>query len=626
VGGGEVDAGHGTRDAGGVNFESRVSIPGGPTELHEKLAAALSGTFTLERELGGGGMSRVFLAHENALGRRVVIKVLSPDLAAGVSGDRFHREILLLAKLQHPHIVPVHTVGETLGLPYFTMPFVEGESLRTRIARDGELPIPEAVRLLRDVAGALAYAHSQGVIHRDIKPDNVLLSAGSAVVADFGVAKAISDATTTANLSTLTSTGMALGTPAYMAPEQAVGDASMDHRVDIYAFGVMAYEMLTGRAPFPGRSAQATLAAHVTEMPEPLQRLRPSVPAALSALVMRCLEKHAADRPGTAADVIHALDAMATPVSGSTPTLATPVARMSAATPASRRAPHPMRGPLLGAVAVGLVALALIAVLRNPRSAAPGRAVSDSTPSAAAAPPDTAAPVRPPAAAPRIVSPPAPPAARNQRAAAPPPVPVKAPDTTMAMQLRAAALDARSLSAAAGATTDRLGAGDSLLKNGDSLRRAGQYSAAGMAYSAAHAAWAGAVRAIIPAPVPAPVPKAPQPVTERRPDPRPAIQKQVADYAAAIESENTGRIRQVYPSLTALQERDWRQFFEAVNGVRVSLAIASLSVEGDSADATITGEYAYENSTTGRAERQPVSINMRLARAADGSWPIVAIR
>jgi serine/threonine protein kinase len=571
-------------------------------------------------------MSRVFLAHENALGRRVVIKVLSPDLAAGVSGDRFHREILLLAKLQHPHIVPVHTVGETLGLPYFIMPFVEGESLRTRIARDGELPIPEAVRLLRDVAGALAYAHSQGVIHRDIKPDNVLLSAGSAVVADFGVAKAISDATTTGNLSTLTSTGMALGTPAYMAPEQAVGDASMDHRVDIYAFGVMAYEMLTGRAPFPGRSPQATLAAHVTEMPEPIQRLRPSVPAALSALVMRCLEKHAADRPGTAADVIHALDAMATPVSGSTPTLATPVTRMPAATPASQPAPHPIRSPLLGAVGVGFVALALIAVLRNRRPVVPGNVARDSVPAAAATtPPDTAKPIQPPAATPGTVSPPAPPAARNERAAAPPPVAVKEPDTTMAMQLRTAALDARSSSAAAGATTDRLGEGDSLLKNGDSLRRTGQYSAAGMAYSAARAAWVGAARAIA-APVPPPVLKAPPPVTERRPDPRPAIQKQVADYAAAIESESTGRIRQVYPSLTAEQEQDWRQFFEAVNSVRVNLAIVGLSVEGDSADATVTGEYAYENSTTGRAERQPISVSMRLARTADGTWPIVAIR
>src|SRR5690606_31358787 len=213
-------------------------------------------------------------------GRPVVVKVLMPTLAAGVSVDRFRREILLVAKLQHPHIVPVYSAGEAAGLPYFTMPFVEGESLRERIAHHGELPIPEVIRLLRNVASALSYAHGQGVIHRDIKPDNVLLSMGSAIVADFGVVKAISDSAT-GETSRITSLGMALGTPAYMAPEQAAGDPALDHRVDIYSFGILAYEMITGRPPFTGRSPQALLAAQVTEIPLPIQNLRPSVPPML---------------------------------------------------------------------------------------------------------------------------------------------------------------------------------------------------------------------------------------------------------------------------------------------------------------------------------------------------------
>ena len=201
--------------------------------------------YLLERELGGGGMSRVFLAHERALGRKVVVKVLLPELAAGVNVERFRREIQLAAQLQHPHIVPLLSAGEAEGLPYFVMPFVTGESLRKRVAREGEFPIAETVRILRDVVSALAYAHGYGVVHRDVKPDNVLLSGGVAVVTDFGVAKAVS-ASSEPGATGLTSLGVALGTPAYMAPEQATASPQTDHRADIYALGVVAYEMLTG--------------------------------------------------------------------------------------------------------------------------------------------------------------------------------------------------------------------------------------------------------------------------------------------------------------------------------------------------------------------------------------------
>lgn len=291
------------------------------SELRARLQAVLSDSYQIERELAGGGMSRVFVALERALGRQVVIKVLPSDLAASVSIERFRREIQLAAQLQHPHIVPLLVTGEAAGLPYFTMPFVTGESLRLRLAH-GELPVHDAVRILREIASALEFAHSHGVVHRDVKPDNILLSGGSAMVTDFGVAKALSVSTTSEHNASVTSLGVALGTPAYMAPEQAAADTRVDHRADIYGFGCLAYEMLCGSTPFGGRSASGTLAAQVSETPESLERRRPSVPPLLVGLVMRCLEKNPADRPQHASEIVLALDAMSTPSSGTRPATA----------------------------------------------------------------------------------------------------------------------------------------------------------------------------------------------------------------------------------------------------------------------------------------------------------------
>ena len=295
-------------------------------DLRDQLAATLS-TYTIERELGGGGMSRVFLATEIALGRPVVIKVLPPDLAHALSADRFRQEIRLAASLQHPHLVPILTAGEapgtregTPGLLYYTMPFVEGESLRARLARSGELPLREALRVLRDVAAALDYAHQRGIIHRDIKPDNVLLSGGEALVTDFGVAKAVS-ASATGGETGITELGVALGTPAYMAPEQAAADPHVDHRADLYAFGCLAYECLTGEPPFSHRPPQSLLAAHLAEKPEAIERRRPNLPIALSSLVMRCLEKRPADRPQRAGEILAVLEGAMTTSGESAPTV-----------------------------------------------------------------------------------------------------------------------------------------------------------------------------------------------------------------------------------------------------------------------------------------------------------------
>ena len=281
-------------------------------DYRSQLENSLASAYTLERELGGGGMSRVFLAEERALGRKVVVKVLPPELSAGVNAERFGREIQLAAKLQQAQIVPVLSAGEVDGIPYYTMPFVEGESLRSKLARDGALPIAQVVNILRDVSRALAYAHDHGVVHRDIKPDNVLLSGGTAVVTDFGIAKAISAARTSTTDTALTQLGTSIGTPAYISPEQAAGDPTVDHRADIYSLGCMAYELLGGQPPFAGRTPQRTLAAHLTEAPVAIETVRPDVPPALAALVMQCLEKDPVARPQTAADITAALDAETT--------------------------------------------------------------------------------------------------------------------------------------------------------------------------------------------------------------------------------------------------------------------------------------------------------------------------
>lgn len=286
------------------------------SDLRGQLQKTLGDNYTLERELGGGGMSRVFVAEENSLGRKVVVKVLPPDLAAAVNLERFRREIQLAAKLQHPLIVPVLAAGVSEGLPYYTMPLIEGESLRARISRAGELPIHDAVRVMRDMLSALSYAHEHGVVHRDIKPDNVLLTGQHAVVADFGVAKAISASTNPG--SSLTSLGVALGTPAYMSPEQGAADPTTDHRADLYSVGAVAYEMLSGQQVFSNRSPQAMLAAHAMETPEPIEKRRKSVPPLLAALIMRSLEKHAADRPQSAGEMLAQLDAAVTPSGAST--------------------------------------------------------------------------------------------------------------------------------------------------------------------------------------------------------------------------------------------------------------------------------------------------------------------
>ena len=286
--------------------------------IREQLAQALAGRYAVERELGAGGMATVYLARDLKHDRAVAIKVVRPEIAAAFGAERFLREVAISAHLQHPNILTLIDSGEASGLLYCVMPYIEGETLRARLAREGPLPATDAARILRDVLDALAYAHRQGIVHRDIKPDNIMLAGRHAFVMDFGIAKA---ATAAAELSgtphaTLTTLGLAIGTPAYMAPEQAAGERTIDGRADLYAVGVVGYELLSGKPPFAGASAQAILAAQITRTPDPLGAAVPDLPAGLGEAIMRCLEKDPAARWQSAEELLARIEEYSTPGGG----------------------------------------------------------------------------------------------------------------------------------------------------------------------------------------------------------------------------------------------------------------------------------------------------------------------
>jgi serine/threonine protein kinase len=363
-----------------------------PDPINAELQDALGSAYELQRELTGGGMSRVFLATERALNRDVVVKVLPPDLAAGVNRERFRREIQVAAQLQHPHIVPLHAAGSHGDLLYFTMPFIQGESLQ-RALRDGtKFTTRQVLRILHDVVDALAYAHERGVIHRDIKPANVLRSGTHAVVTDFGVAKAISASLPAVGMTT---SGMAIGTPAYMAPEQLAGDVKADHRMDIYAVGLLAYELFTGGSPFAESSPAATMAAQLTRDPPELSRQRPDIPEPVSRLIARCLSKDPAKRPQTAAELAEEIDQLIL-MTGERTTMVPVRKRVGALA-------------IVGAAAATLlIAALLIQRTRTPSTPTPTSAAANppvvQTPASASSPAATAAaptgPTAPPAPAP----------------------------------------------------------------------------------------------------------------------------------------------------------------------------------------------------------------------------------
>ncbi|HMU61160.1 MAG TPA: protein kinase [Gemmatimonadales bacterium] len=264
---------------------------------------ALAGRYQIERVLGEGGMATVYLAHDQKHNRKVAVKVMRPELAATLGADRFLREVQVAAQLSHPHILPMHDSGEADGVLYYVMPYVEGETLKEHIARQGQLSVSETMRLGREVAEALAYAHTRGIIHRDIKPGNILLQSGHALVADFGIARALGD-----EGEVLTKTGLAVGTPQYMAPEQATGEREVDGRADIYALGAVMYEMMAGEPPFTGPNARAIITRSLTEEPRSLTTSRAGFPAVVNSAVMKALAKSPSDRYANAGEMVGALD------------------------------------------------------------------------------------------------------------------------------------------------------------------------------------------------------------------------------------------------------------------------------------------------------------------------------
>ena len=326
-----------------------------------KLAAALSGRYEIDREIGQGGMAVVYLARDVKHDRKVALKVLRPELSSAMGSERFPREIQIIAQMHHPHILPLHDSGEVDGLLYYVMPFVEGETLRQKLAR-GSLSINEGVRLLMEITEALAYAHKRGVIHRDIKPDNVMIEGRHATVTDFGIAKAIHSATR----DKLTTVGIAVGTPQYMAPEQAMAETTVDHRADIYSVGVLGYEILTGHPVFEGKTAQSILAAHVLEAPKDIRERRPEIPSVLAAALLKCLAKDPADRWQSAEDLLAQLELVAvTPSGGLTPTNTRPFKAVAGvATPVAAEGTRTTRRIAIAAAVIVMLGVSGVLVAR----------------------------------------------------------------------------------------------------------------------------------------------------------------------------------------------------------------------------------------------------------------------
>lgn len=350
-----------------------MSSPARTLDLREQLQRHLGDTYVVERELGGGGSARVFLSTEIALQRRVVLKVLPPDVSAAIDSERFRREILFIARLQHPHLVPLLNAGTVVpdgggaGLRWFTMPYVEGMSLRELLVMRGSLPLADVLRLLRELASALSYAQARGIVHRDIKPENILLSEGVSMIADFGVAKALDNALASGpEGKRVTAVGAMLGTPAYMAPEQIESARVVDHRADLYAFGCVAYELLTGQPPLLRGSLQATLAAQVSEKPEHVSLLRADVPPVLADLIMQCLEKKPAQRLDSASRIVRTLDEL-TQLAHTTgahtavhklPTAVMPILDATPVAPANPATPSTPAGNAPVLVGVGVIVIA----------------------------------------------------------------------------------------------------------------------------------------------------------------------------------------------------------------------------------------------------------------------------
>jgi len=616
-----------------------------PEASEAQLAAlrrATLGQYEILVEVGHGGMATVYLAHDLALDRKVAIKVLAPALLAMGEGmvERFKREARTAAALSHPHIIPIYAVKESEQVLYFVMKHVQGRSLDQVVRDVGPLPIAMTQAILAQVSDALGYAHRHGVIHRDIKSANIMIDEeGWAVVTDFGIAKVL-------QAQGLTMTGVTVGTPTYMSPEQCATE-EVTGASDQYSLGVVAYEMLTGTLPFQDASIMSVMYAHFNQPPRPVTELRPDCSPNLAAAVMRMLEKDPAQRWPSMDDVVAVCGRPSLrhddPIRRDMITLAhgggrqvgpkTPTSPIALSRVRTRRTVRRRRW-IWPSVAAAIAVLGFV-LWRVAPWAPPPAAVRDSVTAAVARPDST-----------RQVTPPPP-------QATPPPAPRRAPvtagrnlgaqrDDSLIGSLRASALRAEQRAALAGASPADLSGGHAAFASAESLASARRVSEAMMQFATAASLWADAERAARsrgardteprrvaespppapPAPPPAPPPVPVAPVAA---DPRPDIQRVIADYAVALESRDIGQVRHAYPGLTATQQGSWQTFFDRVRNLKANLSVASMSVADASAETTVSGVYEYDNASTGRAERRPVTFHATLARDANG-WRITAIR
>ncbi len=630
------------------------TIPIGPppadarATMTDALRQATLGEYEILAELGHGGMATVYLAHDIALDRKVAIKVLAPALLLMGEGmvERFKREARTAAALSHPHIIPIFAVKQSEHIMYFVMKYVQGRPLDAVVHDVGRLPIPMVQTILAQVGDALGYAHRHGVIHRDIKSANIMIDEdGSAVVTDFGIAK-VQEA------QGLTVTGVTVGTPAYMSPEQCA-TCEVSGASDQYSLGVVAYEMLTGRLPFQSASSMSVMYAHFNERPADLTRLRPDCPPNLAAAVMQMLEKEPEDRWPTMDDVVAVCGRPSLrhddPVRSEMITLAKAggqselVAALNAPTSpialarSRRLVIAPRRAArwwwVLGAVGIaGGVLLWWAAPWRFARVAPPPTGAVDTAVTAPpAAPPPAPVAADTTARRPREsrvtvrVTPPA-----TRRAAPlnpsrtdsvlPAPVAARQEDSVLT-SLRATALAAMRRAIGAGATAAELAHGDTMLRGADSLAAAGRLSEAMMRMVAVTSLWNETERLARARAARDTAPPAAAPAVT---DPRVAIESVIAAYGRALETRDIGKVRLAYPGLTAAQQQGWEDLFRAARTLKASLTVSALDVRGSVADATVSGIYEFDNTTTGREERRPATFHATLVADSSG-WRLSAI-
>jgi hypothetical protein len=662
-------------------------------------------------------MASVYLGRDLKHDRAVAVKVLRPELGALLGAERFLREIKLVARLQHPHILPLYDSGEADDTLYYVMPYVPGDSLRDRIRRERRLALRDALRIAREVADALYYAHSNEIVHRDIKPENILLSGDHAMVADFGIARAVHVAGGE-RWETLTDSGVAVGTPAYMSPEQTAGDRDLDGRSDIFSLGCVVYEMLAGIPPFTGPDGEVMIAKRFTDPAPILRMVRDDVPESVDFAVQRALAREPAERFANALEFTDAIwddtgAAMRRHLSGqSAARAATRAAEHQAGRSAgygqaveggsghgdrsgTATVSHGSSWKRAGIMAAGVAVLATVATLwivrppssrpeRGPATAATGGAANGATGAAsglaasgdsvlpsATSPTETAgsdSSTTPAGDREASGAAPTPGVGKDARASrqeaggkraatptgravpqrvAPEPqarVPVPAPPRTDSVlaSLRTAAHDARSRAVSDGATPADLLRGDSLERAAEASATGGRVTDAMTQLVSASSAWTDAGRtarsraaqsalsteSAAAAARPSNAVKTPvesAPAAPSLAEQRAAIGAVIESYGHAIEARDIAAIRKLYPGITAAQQRDWQQFFSAVQNVKVSFAIAQLEITGATAEARITGTYRYANTSTRRLEEQPVSFRASLQRDA-AAWRLTAIR